>query len=81
METTEGVKVLTRKMYRLPKGMDLRLAALTEPVAVAVHDVRRSGLNAGQTALVIGGGPIGMLIAMVARHAGARRVVISEISG
>ncbi len=77
----EYVKVLTRKMYRLPKGMDLRLAALTEPVAVAVHDVRRSGLKAGQTALVIGGGPIGMLIAMVARHAGARRVVISEISG
>ncbi len=76
----EYVKVLTRKVYTIPKEMDLRLAALTEPVAVAMHDVRRSGLQAGQTALVIGGGPIGMLIAMVARHAGARRVVISEIS-
>lgn len=76
----EYVKVATRKMYRIPKDMDLRLAALTEPVAVAVHDVRRSGLQVGETALVIGGGPIGMLIAMVARHAGAKQVVISEIS-
>jgi len=76
----EYVKVLTRKMYKIPKDMDLKLAALTEPVAVAVHDVRRSGLQVGETALIIGGGPIGMLIAMVARHAGAKLVVISEIS-
>lgn len=76
----EYVKVLTRKMYKIPKDMDLKLAALTEPVAVAVHDVRRSGLQVGETALVIGGGPIGMLIAIVARHAGAKQVVISEIS-
>ncbi|MDO4270173.1 MAG: alcohol dehydrogenase catalytic domain-containing protein [Eubacteriales bacterium] len=76
----EYVKVLTRKMYKIPKDMDLRLAALTEPVAVAVHDVRRSGLQVGETALVIGGGPIGMLIAIVARHTGARKVVISEIN-
>ena len=74
------VKVLTRKMYKIPKDLDLRLAALTEPVAVAVHDVRRSGLSVGQNALIVGGGPIGMLIAMVARHAGARQVVISEIN-
>lgn len=76
----EYVKVAVRKMYKIPKDMDLRLAALTEPVAVAVHDVRRSNLKAGETALIIGGGPIGMLIAMVARYAGARRTVISEIS-
>lgn len=74
------VKVATRKMYRIPKDMDLKLAALTEPIAVAVHDVRRSGLKVGETALIIGGGPIGMLIAMVARRAGAGQVVISEIS-
>ncbi|WNX85491.1 alcohol dehydrogenase catalytic domain-containing protein [Agathobaculum sp. NTUH-O15-33] len=76
----EYVKVLTRKMYKIPKELNLRLAALAEPVAVAVHDVRRSGLQVGQTALIIGGGPIGMLIAMVARASGARRVVISEIN-
>lgn len=73
-------KVLTRKMYKMPSDIDLRLAALTEPVAVAMHDVRTSGLKTGETALIIGGGPIGMLIAMVAEHAGARQIVISEIS-
>lgn len=76
----EYVKVATRKVYKIPKDMDLRLAALAEPIAVAVHDVRRSGLQVGETVLVIGGGPIGMLIAMVARHAGANKVVISEIN-
>ncbi len=76
----EYVKVVTRKMYKIPADMDLKLAALAEPVAVAMHDVRRSGLQAGETALVIGGGPIGMLIAMVARQAGARQVVISELN-
>jgi (R,R)-butanediol dehydrogenase/meso-butanediol dehydrogenase/diacetyl reductase len=52
---------------------------MVEPLAVAVHDVRRARLQAGETALVIGGGPIGMLIAMVAKAEGAR-VVLSEIN-
>lgn len=76
----EYVKVLTRKTYAYPKDMDLRVAALTEPVAVGIQDVRRSGLQVGQTVLVIGGGPIGLIIALIARQAGATDVVISEIS-
>ncbi len=75
----EYVKVLTRKVYRMPSDMDKKLASFTEPLAVAVHDVRKSGLQVGETALVIGGGPIGILIALVARLNGAH-VVISEIS-
>ncbi len=38
---------------------DLRHAALIEPVAVAVHDVRRGGVAEGDTVVVLGGGPIG----------------------
>ncbi len=74
------VKVALRKTYRLPDSVDPRLAALAEPLAVAVHDVRRSRLQVGETALVIGGGAIGLLIAIVARRAGAGRVVVSEPS-
>ncbi|MEU8660421.1 zinc-dependent alcohol dehydrogenase [Actinoplanes philippinensis] len=62
----------------LPPSLDLRTAALVEPVAVALHDVRRSGLQPGDHAVVLGGGPIGVLIATVARHAGAR-VLVGEI--
>lgn len=75
----EYVTVSAKKMYRIPMGVDLKLAALAEPLAVAVHDVRRSGLKVGQTALIIGGGPIGLFIAMVAQLAGAQ-VYISEVS-
>nr|WP_255644921.1 alcohol dehydrogenase catalytic domain-containing protein [Actinoplanes polyasparticus] len=62
----------------LPAGLDLRTAALVEPVAVAVHDVRRSELQIGDRVVVLGGGPIGVLIACVARHAGAD-VLVAEI--
>jgi len=63
-------------LVRLPADLPLRTAALAEPLAVAVHDVRRSELAAGDRAVVIGGGPIGVLIATVARHAGAEVLVI-----
>jgi 2-desacetyl-2-hydroxyethyl bacteriochlorophyllide A dehydrogenase len=66
-------------LHRLPDGLDLRVAALAEPLAVACHDVRRAELAAGELAVVIGGGPIGMLIALVARAEGAR-VVLSEVN-
>ncbi len=55
--------------------MPLETAALAEPTAVAVHDVRRSGLEAGERAVVVGAGPIGLLIATVARSFGAEVVV------
>ena len=48
----------------------MKLAALIEPLSVAVHDVRMSELKAGETAVVIGGGPIGLLVAMVAKSKG-----------
>lgn len=60
----------------LPPTLDLRYAALVEPTAVAVHDVRRAELEPGDKAVVIGGGPIGVLIASVAKSFGAEVVVI-----
>jgi (R,R)-butanediol dehydrogenase/meso-butanediol dehydrogenase/diacetyl reductase len=61
----------------LPPDLPLRDAALVEPVAVAHHDVVRAALSAGEPALVVGGGPIGVLIAVVARARGAA-VVVAE---
>lgn len=66
-------------LHKLPASTDLRLAALVEPLSVACHDVRLSKLKAGETAVVLGGGPIGMLVAMVARNQGAK-VYISEVN-
>ena len=63
-------------LVRIPAGTALDAAALVEPVAVAVHDVRRAELQPGDKAVVIGGGPIGVLIATVARHFGGEVAVI-----
>jgi (R,R)-butanediol dehydrogenase / meso-butanediol dehydrogenase / diacetyl reductase len=63
-------------LVALPAEIALDAAALVEPVAVAVHDVRRSELVPGDRAVVIGGGPIGVLIATVARAFGAEVVVV-----
>lgn len=73
------VTVPARSLVRLPDGIDLELAALVEPTAVAVHDIRRAGLLPGERVLVVGGGPIGVLIALVARAQGAD-VVLVELS-
>ncbi|MFC5624789.1 zinc-dependent alcohol dehydrogenase [Algoriphagus winogradskyi] len=66
-------------LHKLKAETDLKLAALIEPLSVAVHDVRMSGLVAGETAVVLGGGPIGLLVALVAKEAGAK-VIISEVN-
>ncbi len=63
-------------LVRLPDGLALSDAALVEPTAVAVHDVARAGLRAGEKAVVVGGGPVGVLMAVVARSEGADVVVV-----
>ena len=63
-------------LVALPAGLALDVAALVEPTAVAVHDVRRGEVAAGDHVVVLGGGPIGVLIATVARHAGAAVAIV-----
>lgn len=65
-------------IIELPDSLALDHAALVEPTAVAVHDVRRGRVASGDSVVVIGGGPIGLLIATVAREFGAD-VMISEL--
>lgn len=81
---TEGAfqqkwNVPAHTLHKLPDDLDLSHAALIEPLAVACHDVGRGGVAKGEDVLVIGGGPIGMLVALVARNAGGN-VTISEIN-
>jgi 2-desacetyl-2-hydroxyethyl bacteriochlorophyllide A dehydrogenase len=66
-------------LHRLPDSLALREGAMVEPVAVACHDVRMSDLKEEEFAAVIGGGPIGILVALVAQARGAR-VVLAEVN-
>jgi 2-desacetyl-2-hydroxyethyl bacteriochlorophyllide A dehydrogenase len=66
-------------VYKLPENIDMKLAAMVEPISVACHDVRMGEVKADETVVVLGAGPIGLLVAMVARHKGAN-VIISEVN-
>ena len=66
-------------LHRLPAKLSLKHGALIEPLAVACHDVRLADARPGDHVVVLGGGPIGMLVALVARQAGAD-VIVSEIN-
>jgi 2-desacetyl-2-hydroxyethyl bacteriochlorophyllide A dehydrogenase len=66
-------------LHHLPDSLSLTHGALIEPVAVACHDVRIGGVTPGEYVVVLGGGPIGLLVALVAQSRGAR-VVVSEVN-
>jgi len=72
--------VVEEHMIRvLPEGLSLERAALAEPLAVAIHAVGLAGDLTGKRALVIGSGPIGLLVAAAAVHAGAALVSASDV--
>lgn len=68
------------KIYKIPAELELDVAALVEPVAVAVHAVRRSSVQVGDRVAVLGGGPIGQLVTQVLMAAGAGQIMVSELS-
>ncbi len=65
---------------KLPPCMDMTRAAFAEPLAVCLHAARQAGPLMGRRVLVTGTGPIGALAILVARHAGAREVVCTDIA-
>jgi len=66
-------------LHAIPDDLPLDKAALIEPLAVACHDVRLGDVQPGEHVVVIGGGPIGTLVALVAQQTGAH-VIVSEVS-
>lgn len=76
---TQYMLVDADRVIRFNDNVDDRLATLAEPLTVAVHDVRRSGLVAGDTVLISGAGPIGLAIAILARFYGASKIVMLEV--
>jgi 2-desacetyl-2-hydroxyethyl bacteriochlorophyllide A dehydrogenase len=66
-------------LHHIPAALSLRHAALIEPLSVACHDVRLGAVAEGEQVVVLGGGPIGTLIALVARSRGGK-ILISEIN-
>ena len=67
------------RLHAVPAGMSDQLAALAEPLATPVHAVRRAGIGPGSRVAVLGAGPIGLLVLVAARQAGAEAVVVTDV--
>jgi L-iditol 2-dehydrogenase len=75
----EYVVIPEQIMYPLPDNFSFNEAAMLEAVSVAMHGVKVSQLEGGETALVIGAGMIGLLTLQAAKAAGCKRVFISDV--
>ncbi len=67
-----------RRAVKLPPDAPADRLAVTEPTAVAVHALNRGRLQKGESVFIAGGGPIGALCVLAARHMGAGRIIVSE---
>jgi threonine dehydrogenase-like Zn-dependent dehydrogenase len=75
----EYVSAPAENVMPLPAGVTVRTGALTEPVAVAVRMAELAGAVGGETVLIVGAGPIGLLALQALRARGAGRVFISDL--
>ncbi|WP_456439059.1 2,3-butanediol dehydrogenase [Caldithrix abyssi] len=68
------------QLYKLDERMTFEEGALIEPIAVGVHAVRKSRFMEGDTAAVIGAGPIGLVTLQAVKAAGATKVYVLEVA-
>lgn len=64
----------------IPESLDISMAAMAEPLAVALHACAQAGSLLGKSVVILGAGPIGSLVAMAARHAGAGFIAITDVA-
>lgn len=76
----EQILVQSQLMFAVPNGLVPDLAAMTEPMAVALHAVRRSRIKKNEPAIVIGCGPVGLGIILMLKASGVKTVVASDFS-
>ncbi len=73
------VRVPASSVIPIPEKVDYESAAFTEPVAVALHGIRRAGIQVGDSVAVWGAGPIGIILAQWARILGADKIFLIDI--
>jgi L-iditol 2-dehydrogenase len=75
----EYVKAPVWNLLPVPEGVSLAAAAMVEPAAVAAHALLRGGLAPGDAVLILGAGPIGLLVGLWAQAWGAGRVMLADV--
>lgn len=66
--------------HKIPDSLSFRDAALSEPLACVVHGIEESNIRLGDTVVIIGAGPIGQMMIMLAKKTGASRVIVSDLA-
>jgi (R,R)-butanediol dehydrogenase/meso-butanediol dehydrogenase/diacetyl reductase len=74
------INVPVDTLLGVPEEIGLDEIALVEPMAVALHAVRTSGLEKGASVVIMGAGPIGVALVACARHEGAGTIIVTERS-
>lgn len=67
-------------VHKMPDNMTFEQGAIVEPAAVAAYGIQQSGMKMGDTVLVTGAGPIGLLTVQVAQAMGASQIFVSDLS-
>jgi len=75
---TEKIAVGDRWVYSMPDSMSYEEGAAVEPLAIAVHALKRAGLREGDSVAVVGGGTIGLFVLSAAKAAGASFIGVVE---
>ena len=77
---SEYVAVEEKMLYEIPDSVPLEDAALVEPLAVAHHGIKMTGLGSyeDKSVLIVGGGPVGYAVILALRAAGCKKIVVSE---
>ena len=73
-------KAKYRYLHKLPRGLSYEEGAIIEPTTCALHAIKVAGMQKGDVVAVLGLGPIGQLVARVAKASGAKAVYASELS-
>lgn len=74
------VKVPVNRLHFIPDILSFEDAVLSEPVGVAMHMTKEAGLKYGDEVLILGAGPIGILVGLVAKESGAVKIGITDIN-
>jgi L-iditol 2-dehydrogenase len=73
-----AIALTAGNVFMMPAQMGYESAALAEPLACCINGQRNAGVQLGDTVVILGAGPIGLMHAALARVAGARQVIVSE---
>lgn len=74
----EYVIMREKQVYKFSEDLSFIEAAMAEPISCCLHGIDLCNIKAGCTVLVMGGGPIGMIMLQLAKHAGAAKLILSE---